>query len=64
MKRVQLSTWQTCFETKVRLEKGSLAYQNLETKRIYSLCSNTVREWLLSTEDGSLIPNEEPVNEF
>lgn len=64
MKRVILSTWQTCAETGVRMEKGTLAYQNYETKKVYSLCTEKVREWLSTPEDGSIIPNEEPVPEF
>lgn len=62
MKRVMLSTWMLCAETKIRIEKGALAYQNYETKLIYSLCSNKVREWL-SGGDGSIVPNEEPIPE-
>lgn len=61
MKRVLLSTWQTCAETGKRMGKGTLAYQCYETKQVYSLCTDKVREWL-SGGDGSIIPNEEPVN--
>jgi len=61
MKRVMLSTWMLCAQTKVRMEKNTLAYQDLETKKVYSLCSDKVREWL-SGGDGSIIPNEEPVD--
>jgi len=64
MKRVILSHWQTCAETGVRMEKGTLAYQSYETKKVYSLCTDKVREWLSTNEDGSIIPNEEPVNDF
>lgn len=60
MKRVMLTTWQLCAETKVRMEKNTLAYQDTTTKKVYSLCSDEVRRWL-SGGDGSIIPNEEPV---
>lgn len=63
MKRVILSTWQTCAETGVRMEKGTLAYQDTETKKVYSLCTDKVREWLSQPEDGSIIPNEEPIKD-
>lgn len=62
MKRVMLSTWQTCAETGAKMEKGTLAYQDYETKKVYSLCTDKVREWL-SGGDGSIIPNEEPVRD-
>jgi len=64
MKRVMLSTWQTCAETGVKMAKNTLCYQDTETKKVYSLCTDKVRQWLSSNEDGSLIPNEEPVPEF
>lgn len=60
MKRVMLSTWQTCSETGARMEKGTLCYQEYETKKVYRLCTDKVREWL-SGGDGSIIPNEEPI---
>ena len=61
MKRVILSTWHTCAETGARMEKGSVCYQDSETKKVYSLCSKKVAEWLSIPEDGSIIPNEETV---
>lgn len=61
MKRVMLSTWMLCAETKVRMEKGTTCYQDTTTKKVYSLCSDEVRKWL-SGGDGSIIPNEEPVD--
>ena len=64
MKRVSLSTWQACAEPSVMMKKGTLAYQDYATKKVYSLCTNKVREYLSSNEDGSIIPNEEPVPEF
>lgn len=63
MKRVILSTWHTCAETGARLEKDVLAYQNTETKKVYGLCTETVRAWLTTPEDGSIIPNEESIRE-
>lgn len=63
MKRVQLSTWMLCAETGVRLEKNTLCYQDEKTKKVYSLCTDTVKNWLFSGEDGSIIPNEEPVRD-
>lgn len=63
MKRVKLSAWQLCAETGVRMEKGTLCYQDTETKKVYSLCSDKVREWLSNPQDGSIIPNEEPIRE-
>lgn len=64
MKRVILTNWQTCAETGVRMEKGTLCYQSYETFKVYSLCTDKVREWLSTNEDGSIIPNEEPVPQF
>jgi len=60
MKRVNLSTWMLCAETGVRMEKDTICYQDLETKKVYSLCSDTVRKHLSTNEDGSIIPNEDP----
>lgn len=64
MKQVRLSTWHTCAETGVRMEKGTMCYQDTETKKVYSLCTNRVKEWLSTPEDGSIIPNEEPFKEW
>lgn len=61
MKRVQLSTALTCAETGIKINKGSVCYQDTETKKVYSLCTDKVREWLSKTEDGSIIPGEDPV---
>lgn len=63
MKRVILSTWHNCAETNTRMEKGSIAYQDTETKKVYCLCTEKVKQWLSIPEDGSIIPNEEPLIE-
>lgn len=63
MKRVQLSTALICAETGIKMSKGTLCYQDTETKKVYALCSDKVREWLSSTTDGSIIPNEEPMRD-
>lgn len=61
MKRVVLTTWMLCAETGKRLEKDSLCYQDLVTRRVYSLGSNHVKQYLQQTEkDGCLHANEEP----
>lgn len=62
MKKVILSTPLTCAETGVKMSKGTLCYQDEETKKVYSLCTDKVREWL-SGGDGSIIPNEEPIKD-
>jgi len=60
MKRVVLSTWMFCAETGKRLEQGSLCYQDLVTRNVYSLNSNRVKQYLQETEDGCLRADEEP----